>query len=89
MKPSMAARPFNFSVWVWNPKRGSFRLGITEGSIMSETDRKQQFGAARAAHVNGSERITHRLGGPAPADSQPQPGQGLALLQARYRHLDG
>jgi hypothetical protein len=58
MKPSIAARPFNFSVWVWNPKRGSFRLGIKEGSIMSEIDKEHQFEAAKAAHA--STRIIHR-----------------------------
>ena len=87
MKPSIAARPFNFSVWVWNPKRGSFRLGIKEGSIMSEIDKEQQFEAAKAAHA--STRIIHRSEGPALADSQRQPGQELALLQARYQPLDG
>ena len=87
MKPSIAARPFNFSVWVWNPKRGSFRLGIKEGSIMSEIDKEQQFEAVRTAHA--SERIIHRLRDLAPEDSQPQRGPVLALRQARYRHLDG
>ncbi len=89
MKPSMAARPLSFSVWVWNPKLGSFRFGIKEGSIMSNTGKEQQFEAARAAHTKGNERIIHRLGDLAPADSQPLPGQELALLQARYQHLDG
>lgn len=89
MKPSMAARPFSFSVWVWNPKRGSFRFGIKEGSIMSNIGKEQQFEAARAAHTQRSQRIIHRLGDLAPEDSQPLQGQELALLQARYQNLDG
>jgi hypothetical protein len=55
MKPSMAARPLSFSVWVWNPKRGSVRFGIKDGSIMSDTCKEQQFEAASTAHAKESE----------------------------------
>jgi hypothetical protein len=55
---------------------------------MSDTDKEQHSGAARAAHANGNERIIHRLRDPAPADSPQQLDPKLALPQARYRHLD-